>query len=785
MEQEADKGPRGWLGKARSSVQRSSAPAPLDLSGPSAEPDPERRPRTNALDDDRVRAVATTLGAAFVFVAVQQFFWPAPVGVLVQGAVIGGLTSLIAFGIALVYRSNRIINFAQGDLGAVPGSLAVLLIVGPGWPYFVALPAGILAAIALGVLVEFIIVRRFFSSPRLILTVATIAMTSLLAGMSLALPNFFDFDSPPQSFPSPFDFSFKIDPIFFRGNDIIAMITVPIVIGLLALFFRYTSVGIAVRASAVSADRAMLLGVPVKRIQMLVWVIATCLASTAIFMRAGIVGLPIGKVLGPAILVRALAACVIGRMENLPRIFAAAVALGIIEQAIIWETGRSILVAPVLFVVILGALLFQRRGIVARADDLSNWQAAGDVRPVPDELEGLPEVRWARRVGIALLVAFIVVLPALVSESRVNLVAVIMIISMVVISLVVLTGWAGQVSLGQIAFLGIGAAVGGAITERYAWDISIALLCAGVAGLLAAVIIGLPALRIKGLFLAVTTLAFAQATGTYFLSRDVIPWLPSTRLDRRPLFGLIAINTETRFYYFTFACLVLVIVGVNRLRRSRAGRVMIGVRENERGAQAYGINATTAKLTAFAVSGFIASFAGGLFVHHQQGLGIQPFGAEQSISAFIMVVVGGLGSVAGALLGAIWGRGGQYFFPAELVFFTQGIGLLFVLMVLPGGLGSLLYDGRDAYLRWVANRRRILVPSLIADARDLDAVGSGKEKGLEFLRDMTDQFARGEIPAPDADSPVESVEEQYQVTPEAGEPRRRRRRGRDEEEVLR
>jgi branched-chain amino acid transport system permease protein len=670
------------------------------------------------LQDKRLRAVFDAVGFALVLLFVQQLLWPAPLGVIVRGMLIGGLTALISFGIALVYRANRIINFAQGDLGAAPAATAVLLIVGPGLPYFVALPAALVMAIVLGGLVEFIFIRRFAKAPRLILTVATLFLSYALAGVAIVLPRAFDITSPPQSFPSPFDFSFTIDPIVFRGNDVIAMIAVPLVIAALGAFFRFTSIGIAVRASAQSTERAALLGVPVKRIQTIVWVIATVMAALAIFLRAGIVGLPIGQVLGPAILVRALAACVIGRMEKLGMIFVAAMGLGIIEQSIQWDTGRGLLIAPILFLIILAALLIQRRGIVARADMASTWQAAKEVRDVPRELVKLPEVRYVK-LGLAAFGAFLLLMaPAVLPASRVNLIGVIAIFGIVGISLVVLTGWAGQVSLGQVAFMGIGGAVSASVSNRVGWDLSIGLLLGGVAGAVVAVIIGLPALRIRGLFLAVTTLAFAAATSSYLLNQEFFSWwLPQDRIARTPLFGLIAVDTETRFYYLILAALALTLVVVNGVHNSRTGRTLIGVRENERAAQSYGVNVISAKLTAFAISGFLAAFAGGLFVHQQQAFDGSSYVPEQSLAVFTMVVIGGLGSVPGALIGAAFVKGGDYFLPSQLNFFTSGLGALFTLMVLPAGFASLAYQARDGYLRMIAARRRILVPSLVADVR--------------------------------------------------------------------
>jgi branched-chain amino acid transport system permease protein len=670
-----------------------------------------------------VRQVFNYIGIGLFFYFFEQLWWPAPIGVLVQGVVIGGLTALIAFGIALIYRANRIINFAAGDLGGVSASLAVLLIVGPGIPYFLAFPIGIASAVVVGAVVEFLVIRPFFKSPRLILTVVTIGLSLLFAAFGQLLPLAFDITTPPQSFPSPFSFRFAIGQTIFTGNDVIALVAVPVVILLLAAFFRYSRIGIAVRASAENSDRAFLLGIPVKRIETVVWVIATVLAALAVFLRAGIVGLPIGRLLGPSILVRALAAVVMARMERLPTIFAASAVLGMLESSLIFR-GQTTLVDPIMFVVILGALLLQRRGEVARTEEQSTWKAAAEIRPLPRELARLPEILWARRGLYAFSAAVALLMPVVMSDSQISLAGVIVIVAIVGISLVVLTGWAGQVSLGPVAFMGIGAAAGGYITTVWHWDLAIALIASGIVGAGAAMIIGLPALRIRGLLLAVVTLSFALATSSYLLSPTYQDWLPNERFERPYLLGRISLQTEDRYYYFSLACLVAVMYAVRGLRRSRTGRVLVGVRENERAAQAYGISTIRAKLTAFAVSGFIAAFAGAIFVHHQQVLGIQPYGVDRSFQVFLLTVVGGIGSVVGAIAGAVFIEGIQYFrnlFPdaiRNLLGLIAGpVGVIFVLMVLKGGLAQALYNLRDAFLRKVADRRGVIVPSLVADRR--------------------------------------------------------------------
>jgi branched-chain amino acid transport system permease protein len=264
-------------------------------------------------------------------------------------------------------------------------------------------------------------------------------------------------------------------------------------------------------------------------------------------------------------------------------------------------------------------------------------------------------------------------------------------------------------------------------------------------------IIGLPALRIRGLFLAVTTLSFGLATSSYLLNREFVSWLPTERFERPLLLGQISVATEERYYYFALACLMLVVLAVRGLRRSRAGRVMIAMRENERGTQAFGVSAIGAKLTAFAISGFIAAFAGVLLVHHQQVLGSQPYRVERSFELFVMTVVGGIGSVPGAIIGATFVEGLGYFrnlFPQTiqnlLGFITGPVGVIIVLMIVPGGLAHALFKLRDGALRWFAERRNILVPSLLADRR----LESELEVGVFEAAEAHAKGANGDVTQP-------------------------------------
>jgi ABC-type branched-subunit amino acid transport system permease subunit len=679
--------------------------------------------RTRRLETSEVVRRLDWLGPLVALVVLQQVFFPAPMGIVLNGALVGGRIALIALGIALVYRANRVVNFAQGDLGALPAVLGVMLVVAWGWSYWFGLVVGLLAAVLLGVLVEGLIVRRFFTAPRLVLTVATIGLSQLLAGAGLFLPRAFGDQSFGTRLPQPFDASWVFGGVTFNANDILTMIVVPVCLLALALFLQRSTIGIAIVGAAERADRAFTLGIPVKRLHTVVWVVASVLAFLAMFLRAGAVGLPIGEVLAPTFLVQALAAAVFGRFERFTTIAAAAIGLGIVDQSMTFQPGnKPAYNDAVLFGIVLAGLLVTRRSKGSGrvdSDASATWEAIQETRPVPQEMRRLPEVVWGRLGIWAVVGVFVLTLPLWLSTSRLNLATIIVIFGIVAASLVVLSGWAGQVSLGQMAFVGVGAAVGGALTDHRNWDLALAMLVAGLVGGVAAVIVGYPALRRRGLTLAVSTLAFGLFVSSYLLNRT-IPFLrdrlPGRRIDRGTLLG-IELSSETAMFYACLAVLALGLIMVVGLRRSRTGRVLIAIRENERAARAYGVNATRTSLAAFALSGFLAAVAGALYVHQQTGLSAQPFLPQASLELFTMVVIGGLGSLPGALLGATYVHSVDFFLPVEWQFLATGAGLLLVLLVFPSGFGGVLADLRDGALRKIATRRGIVVPSLLADVR--------------------------------------------------------------------
>ncbi len=240
------------------------------------------------------------------------------------------------------------------------------------------LVVGLLSAIVLGVLVETLIIRRFFTAPRLVLTVATIGLAQILAGGALFLPRAFGDTNFGTRLPQPFDATWTFGGTTFNANDIFTMLVVPTCLVLLAVFLQRSTLGIAILGAAERADRASTLGIPVRRLHTVVWVVASVLAFLAMFLRAGAVGLPIGQVLTPTFLVQALAAAVFGRFERFTTIAAAAIGLGIVDQAMTFQSGnRPGQNDAVLFVIVLVGLLVTRGTGSGRVDSDSSVDLAG------------------------------------------------------------------------------------------------------------------------------------------------------------------------------------------------------------------------------------------------------------------------------------------------------------------------------------------------------------------------------------------------------------------------
>lgn len=682
---------------------------------------------------DRARRALGVAIASILYLGVVLAVFNPPVELVSTGIANGALYGLTAVGIILVYRTNRIINFAAAGLGAVPGVLGALLVVTKGWPFGAAMVVAMVGSALLGALADVVVVRRFEAAPRLILTVATLGLVQILAFVAIYVPIWLGNDGLTASaIDSPFDrFTFSSGGrTLLTGQQVFAVAVVIAMTTGLGAFFRYSRIGIAVRASAENPDRALLLGVPVRLIGTIAWSVAGLFAGTTIFLRATLIGVPFDGSLGFSVLLFALAAAVVAKMEDPSRALLAGIAIGVLEQASVASTGSPDLTTAIMLAVILVALLAQR-GQLSRASDAgaATFQVVKEFRPIPAELRHLPEVR-AVRVGLSLIVgATALGLPLLLGPGDLAFLTLLPIYAIVAVSLVVLTGWAGQISLGHMAIVGTAAAVAGGVAADHNVDFFVALLVGMAAGVVVSVLIGLPAVRVQGLYLAVTTLAFAGAVEFYLLKtsypigRAVLPSGDNPRVLRPSLWQRVDLSDERTYYYVCLVALASTMYLAKRFRRSRSGRVFLAVRDNGRAAPAYAVNVVRTRLAAFALSGAVASVAGVLFIYQQQTFDASTYGMGPSVEVFVATAIGGLSSVPGAVFGAVIVFGIKFFGERLLdnaSLLVTGPGLLLVLYVFPGGLSQVGFGLRDRFLRMVADRRELLVPSLVADRRGAD-----------------------------------------------------------------
>ena len=293
--------------------------------------------------------------------------------------------------------------------------------LGASWPrvlFTVAIPIS-RSGLAGGAAVELLLIRRFSRAPRLVLTVVTLALAQFLAGLAGSIPFLVGDKRPRAEVPStPLShFTWKLPLGKLNGNHVLLFALTLVVMAGLIVFFRYTSLGIAIRGAAENDDRAASLGVNTRLLSSLVWTIAAGLAAVAGIMQASISGVQFAAGaaaaggggastgsavaaagVGSAVLFRAMAAAVIGGMDDLPVTVAAAVGLAMFEQSVSYAYGRAGLVDGLLLVVI-GAVLLLKRERLARARDagLGAWAATEEIRAIPQALASLPSVRSTPR----------------------------------------------------------------------------------------------------------------------------------------------------------------------------------------------------------------------------------------------------------------------------------------------------------------------------------------------------------------------------------------------------
>jgi ABC-type branched-subunit amino acid transport system ATPase component/ABC-type branched-subunit amino acid transport system permease subunit len=414
--------------------------------------------------------------------------------------------------------------------------------------------------------------------------------------------------------------------------------------------------------------------------------------------------------LGDQTLSLALVAAVIGGMTSFRRAIIASIAIGLAESIVDFNfINTPGLINLLLLITVLVAVAFNRE----RGDENEVFAFTPRARPIPVRLQSY---RWARNAnmsGIVLLGVVAVILPLVVSTpSTQQLFTEVAAFAICATSLTVLTGWLGQLSLGQMAIAGFGALFAARLVEAGVpfW---LAIVASTLSCALLAAMLGLGSLRVKGLYLAVVTFVFALAAQQYFFALPILSGGSSDGSNLPfPVGKLFSLSFpgQRTYYYLVLIVLAVVLLITTRFRDSGVGRAIMGVRDNENAAAAYTVRPTWEKIRAFTIAGALAGLGGALLSGAYANVAFSGPGSfflvDSSLALVAMVVIGGMGSVTAAVIGAIWVIGIPALAPNNqvLALLSSSLGLLIILLYFPRGLNQISYAVRDAFLAW-ADRR--------------------------------------------------------------------------------
>ncbi len=585
---------------------------------------------------------------------------------LILGLGSGATYAILGQGLVLKYRSAGVVDFAHGAVAMFIayvfvtlrsfGELELPLVLlphqislngGHGVSTALAIVISLVYAALLGLLLYVVVYRplqsaspltRVCASVGVMLTLQAIAVLNYSTEPVTTNPIF------PSSGLTVAGITFPEDRLFF--TSVVVVISVA-----LALVYRYSRFGLATRAGAENDKGAALTGISATRIAGQNWVIATVLAGVAGILIAPVASLdPTSYTL---FVVPALAAALVGRIQSFWITALAGLLIGCAQSEIeklvsvfSWLPQQG-LPDSLPFVVIIVVMAVRARSVLARGGDTAERNPS----------VGLP--RAPLRTAAACFVVGLVLLLVLDNVLRFAFISSLT-VTCVALSVVVLTGYVGQVSLAQMSLAGIGGFMLGHISTDWGigfpWSLILAGLCAVPVGL----IIGLPALRLRGVNLAVVTLGFASALDAVLFTVESFTGgtgglpIPQPRLP-----GLnLAISSGSSTNRVVFGVLVLVVVIllgllVARLRLGPTGRMLLAIRSNERAAGSVGINVAQGKLLAFGLAAFIAGIGGALTGYLQGELTADSFAAFTSIGLLAIVFVAGVGRIAGAVVAGI------------------------------------------------------------------------------------------------------------------------------------
>jgi branched-chain amino acid transport system permease protein len=560
----------------------------------------------------------------------------------INGLVIGNIYALIAVGLAIIFGVGNLINFAHGSVYMVGAYIGWYCVGRLNLPLPLAFVVVALLCGLIGVLIERFGLRRLQGSARIAPLLATIGISFMLDQLVQIV-----FTARPQSFPNPFSqVRFPIGETSIGGLDLLIAGVGITSAALLYLFLRYSRLGWALRATAQDRDAAQQMGVDVHRVNQVAFALAAALGGVA----GMLVGMYVQQI-DPAMSFQAglkgFAANLLGGLGNIPGALIGGLLLGLIESYGVGALGASYrnLFA---FVILIGVLVWRPNGLFRPRRHTPPEPLTGTFIP-NNRLIHIP--KWLV-LGVSLFaLAFPVLFP---NPYWLQVLTNAWLLGLVALSVTLITGTAGQTALGQAGFVAIGAYTAALLTLRLNWHFELALIAAGIVTALLGTLLVLPAFRLRAYYVAIATIGIGEIVNQVILNWDAVTngALGLSGIPPPSLLGN-AIVTPPHVYWATLALLLIVALVQWRLTRSGLGRIWRALREDEIAAQSYGINLNRYKALAFGCSAFIAGISGAFTAHMYSYIDNASFTATTSVLALTMAILGGLGNIAGAILGAV------------------------------------------------------------------------------------------------------------------------------------
>ncbi len=560
----------------------------------------------------------------------------------VNGLIVGNIYALLAVGLALIFGVSHLINFAHGSVYTVGAYVGWACITYLHTPLPLTMVIVLVACGLLGVAIERIGLRPLAGSARIAPMLATIGISLILdQGLNLI------FTPDPRSLSSQLpDWRIQVGSGTIGALDILIAAIGVASAAVLFGFLRFSRLGWAVRATALDRDAAQQMGVDTDGVNRLVFAIASALGGLS-GMLVGMYYNHIDTAMSFTATLKGVVAQVIGGMGNVPGAIFGSLLLGLTESygvAFFGSSYRNLFA----FVLLLAILMFRPNGLFASARQAPPEPMTGTFI-APSRPIRVP--RWLTVAAIAAAAA----LPAVpniayILQTMTNA----WVYAILALSLTLVAGTVGMISLGHAALLAIGAYASALLVLDLNIPVDLAVLLAGLITAVLGTLVLLPAFRLRGHYISIATLGVGEIVGLVILNWESLTHGPIGVSGIPPLeiFGFDLDSPQAGYWA---ALVLLIVLGLlqTRLLRSHLGRTFRAIRDDDVAARAYGISLDRYKAMAFAVAGFSAGIAGALTAHMYSYIDYDSFPSQISVLALTMVILGGLGNVLGAVVGAV------------------------------------------------------------------------------------------------------------------------------------